>query len=121
MFKRSLTHEFDDIDVVMSPPPPPAPISVVTLAGELDEPIGSLVNRLGDDVFVETLTGLRCVTVETCRRLVDERDRRQAERAAIVRQEREDAAKVARPARLTASDSYLDEIALRGLQTGGGR
>ena len=53
--------------------PEPAPISLVTIAAELEEHPGALVHRLGGEVLIEPATGLRCVTVETCRRLLDER------------------------------------------------
>jgi hypothetical protein len=31
--------------------------------------VGALVHRLGDDVFIEERSGLRCVFVETCKRV----------------------------------------------------
>lgn len=63
----------NDVEVVMFTPDP-APISLATLAAELDEPIDKLMIRLDTEIFVDELTHLRCVSVETCRRVIDEHD-----------------------------------------------
>ena len=73
----------DGNELYLTLEPAEPPISLVTIAGELGEPIDALAFRVADDVFLEARSGLRCVSVATCRRLIDERDELAAEHAAI--------------------------------------
>ena len=116
----------DDIQVTLSPAPE-LPISVATLAGELGIAVDRLADQLGDDVFVDEATGLRCITVGTCRRTIDARHDAQAaavadavdrlaaatERRRVARAAR-DAEMAARHALAASGDDVLSGIADRG-------
>jgi len=103
-----------DIPIVLGAPEP-APVSIVTLAGELGEPLDQLAGRLGDDVFIEERTSLRCVSVDVCAREVGERDRRAA---AVERLQREQMQIEIPPSPPRARDERLEGFAARGM---GGR
>ena len=94
-------------------PPEPAPISLVTLAAELEEYPGALVHRLGDGVFIEPATGLRCVSVATCRRLLDERRELDEEMARRIAE-----TPPAQPPPRWVADEVLEGLAHRGFPGG---
>jgi hypothetical protein len=96
----------------------PAPIALVTLAAELpDMSIAELVARLGpDDVFIEPATGLRCVSIETCRRVIDEHHANAVRRAkAMAENEARLLAAYTAPVR---ADEYAEGLAAAGIRSG---
>lgn len=91
----------------------PAPIALVTLAAELpDLSIGELLARLGtDDVFIEPATGLRCVSVETCRRVIDEHAAAAVRRVAAQRvNEAKMLANLPRPTRSIPDEQFQELV-----------